>query len=496
MDDQNFLARFHRWLAAIQVRNPGVVLIVALLTLLPAGFLASKLTLRSSFKELLPDHKPSVVEMRRVNEKLAGASTLTVVITGSNVESLERTIDALSPKLQALPPEYVVGVDDGTRAVRKFFDENKALYADLEDIQKIHDDVEERYDWEVQKAAGTALDFDDEDVPDLSPEALKKRFQRKVDDANKKSPGVDGYYIGEDGKLGAILVRTPLGSGSQEAFQLQKMVQDLVAEINPKSWDPATEVHFTGNLITSAQQQKAITDDLISVGGWGVGLILGVVFLFFLRFRTLLAMGVTIGIGCLWSFAFAYLSVGYLNMATGFLASIIAGNGINFGIIYMARYIEARRDEGQEVEAAVLTGHLETYRATLAASLAAGIAYGSLAATDFRGFKHFGIIAGLGMALCWLATYCVLPAILVLTERVRPMYSAKEAGWRARLRGVYGVPFAWAVNKFPKGIAVIGSLLGVACVVLSVRYFVNDPMEYDLANVRNERTQPTAAGLL
>ncbi|MGE0324442.1 MAG: RND family transporter [Polyangiaceae bacterium] len=496
MNDQNVLARLHRWLAAIQVKHPGIVLIVALLTLLPAGFFASKLSLRSSFKELLPDHKASVVEMRRVNEKLAGASTLTVVITGSNTESLKRTIDALSPKLRTLPPEYVVGVDDGTRAVRKFFEENKALYADLKDIQQIHDDVEERYDWEVQKAAGTALDFGEDEVPDLSPESLKKRFQRKVDDANKKSPGVDGYYIGEDGKLGAILVRTPLGSGSQEAFELRRRVEELVKEINPKSWDPATEVNFTGNLITSAEQQKAITDDLISVGGWGVGLILGVVLLFFLRFRTLMAMGITIGIGCVWSFAFAYLSVGYLNMATGFLASIIAGNGINFGIIYMARYVEARRDENQGVEQAVLTGHLETYRATLAASLAAGIAYGSLAATDFRGFKHFGIIAGLGMALCWVATYFVLPAILVLSERVRPMYGDKEPGWRAKLRGVYGMPFAWAVNKFPRSIAVIGSVLGIACVAMSVRYFVNDPMEYDLSNVRNERTQPTAAGLL
>ena len=31
---------------------------------------------------------------------------------------------------------------------------------------------------------------------------------------------------------------------------------------------------------------------------WGVGLILGVVFLFFLRVRTLMAMGLTIAVGC------------------------------------------------------------------------------------------------------------------------------------------------------------------------------------------------------
>ena len=169
MHDHNLLGRALRRLSTIQVRHPAIVLLLTLLTLLPSGFLASKLSLRASFKELLPDHKPSVAEMRRVNEKLAGASTLTVVITGSNAESLKRTIDALSPKIRSLPGEYVVGVDDGTRAVRKFFEQHKTLYADLEDIRQIHDDVQERYDWEVQKAAGTALDFGESDVPDLSP---------------------------------------------------------------------------------------------------------------------------------------------------------------------------------------------------------------------------------------------------------------------------------------------------------------------------------------
>jgi len=492
----NPLARLHRWLAAIQVKRPWLVLFCALISLIPAGALASKLTLRSSFKELLPDHKPSVVEMRRVNEKLAGASTLTVVITGSNAESLKRLIDALSPRLRELPPEFVVAVDDGTRAVRAYFEKNKHLYADLEDIQKLHDDVEERYDYEVQKAAGTALDLDDDAPPDLSAETLKKRFEHKVKQAEKKTPGTDGYYIGEQGKLGAILVRTPLSSGSQSAFELRRRIESLVAEINPQRWDPGLEVNFAGNLITSSEEQKAITDDLISVGGWGVGLILGVVFLFFLRFRTLLATGVTIAVGCLWSFAFAYLTVGYLNIATGFLGSIIAGNGINFGIIYMARYIEARRDEDRAVEDAVLVAHLETYRATLAASLAAGIAYGSLAITDFRGFKHFGIIAGLGMALCWTATYSLLPAILVLSERARPMYGAGNASWRDKLRGVYGYPFAWLVRKFPRGLTIVGSALGVLSMLLTVRYFADDPMEYNLSNVRNERIHPSSAGLL
>ena len=235
---------------------------------------------------------------------------------------------------------------------------------------------------------------------------------------------------------------------------------------------------------------------LAHVGLWGVGLILGVVLLFFLRFRTLLAMFLTIGVGCVWAFGAARLTVGYLNTATGFLVSIIAGNGINFGIIFMARFLEARRDEKLSTPIAIRVSHRDTHTATLAAAGAAMIAYGSLASTDFHGFKHFGIIGGVGMILCWIATYMFLPAFLVLSERYAPMFTEKGPAWRARMKGLYGYPFAIAARKFPRAIAIGGALLGVGAIVLTVRYFAQDPMEYDLAHVRNERLSPTSAGRL
>ncbi len=42
------------------------------------------------------------------------------------------------------------------------------------------------------------------------------------------------------------------------------------------------------------------------------------------------------------AFAIAALTIGYLNTNTAFLGSIILGNGINFGIILLARYREQR----------------------------------------------------------------------------------------------------------------------------------------------------------
>jgi len=123
------------------------------------------------------------------------------------------------------------------------------------------------------------------------------------------------------------------------------------------------------------------------------------------------------------------------------------------------------------------------------------LAYGSLVLTDFRGFKHFGVISGYGMILCWIATYTFLPAILAASERVVPSFRDTPSRL-SRLRGQYGVIFARLARLAPRTVAVTGALAGIVSLYASVRYLADDPMEYDMRNVRNERTQVTSAGAL
>ena len=276
------------------------------------------------------------------------------------------------------------------------------------------------------------------------------------------------------------------------AFELRAQIQKLVSAINPQAWDPKLTVGYSGNLITTAEAKHEITQDLVQIGGTGVAMILTAILLFFLRFRVLACMGFTIMVGCTWSFAGAYLGIGYLNLASGLMVSIITGNGINFGIIYMARYIEARRAQ-ESISEAILTAHRETHIATLAAAGAAMVAYGSLAVTNFRGFKHFGAIGGMGMTLCWLATYLLLPALLVLTERVRPMFGRRPS-WRSKARGFYGYPFVWLAQRAPRAIALFGLVSGVLTIAVSVRYFAEDPDGIQPAHGARRQGAPSNGG--
>src|SRR5512145_2747953 len=166
------------WFVNQQLRHPVRLLLVAALTLVPAGFLASRLELRTGFGELLPDDKPSVVELRKLGERLRTASTLIVVAEADDRGLLKRFVDELTPKIKTLPPDWVVGVDDGPREAQRFFKENKHLYADLKELKELHDSVQERWDFEVGKQLGTNIE--DELPEELTAEALRDRFKKKM----------------------------------------------------------------------------------------------------------------------------------------------------------------------------------------------------------------------------------------------------------------------------------------------------------------------------
>lgn len=493
-----------RVLGRFQARRPFLVLLFTLLSLLPAGFFATKIGFRPDFSELLPDNKDSVIEMRRVSARLSGITTLTVtaeIADGKNEAALRAFVDALVPKLAALGPPWVEQVDWTSRATKKFFDENKLLFAELSDLQKARDEVVERYEYEVQKETGTLLDESDPPPP-ITAASLKERLTgKKAGEAPAKpksqaeidrGPHANGYYMSGDGKFVAVIARTSL-SKKADREELRRKIERIVAEIGPKRFDPTMEVRYTGDLIISGEAYDAIVQDLGEVGISGVLGVLVPVLLFFLRVRTVLVMAGSLLVGLVWTFGLTYFTIGYLTSSTGFLVTIIAGNGINYGIMYMARYLEARRDDHADVEGAIEAAHKDTWLPTLSGSATTMLAYGSLMLTDFRGFKHFGIIGGYGMLLCWLATYLCTPALLAATERVRPVYFPSQE--RTKARGYYGVLFAKLALAAPRTLGAIGVVIGLVSVGLTYRYLTSDPMEYDMRNIDNERLENAAVKL-
>ena len=91
------------------------------------------------------------------------------------------------------------------------------------------------------------------------------------------------------------------------------------------------------------------------------------------------------------------------------------------------------------------------------------------------------------MALCWLSTYAVLPAITALLERLRLRRHQREG---ARERQVpftsFEAPFVWVVRRWPGATLAITLAAGVAAAVVGGRYLVRGALEYDVRKLRSD----------
>src|SRR5688500_16028309 len=94
-------------LTAFQASRPFIVLALALITVVPSVMLARNLELKTGFGELLPDTRPSVIELRRASKRLASQSTLALTAESKDTALLKRFMDELAPKLRKLPSDLV-----------------------------------------------------------------------------------------------------------------------------------------------------------------------------------------------------------------------------------------------------------------------------------------------------------------------------------------------------------------------------------------------------
>jgi predicted RND superfamily exporter protein len=475
----DFLARHDLAIAA----GAFVLFVLSLLA-------ASRLELRSDFAELLPHDDPEVGRLQQIGDRIGAPATLVIAIQGPDPAANERFADALVKNLTPLMATDLRGIDVRADAAQPFFEHNKALYADLIDLARIDDDLGKLLLSRKNPAFITFADGDkgeEDDDPDKDLKRLEKKLEQRKKEATAKFPS--GYYESKDRSLLAIVTWTrSSGTGDQSGFRILSDVQRVIDQTRPEAFGRVS-AQLTGDVPSAIAEHDALKSDIETVSLVCTVLVLLVIILYYrsgfslgyIFFPTLLGVAVAFGITA--------LTIGYLNTNTAFLGSIILGNGINFGIILLARFREERIGRpGESVEDVLARALSATAKPTLAAALAAGIAYGSLALTRFRGFQQFGVVGGIGMILCWLATYSYCPVLIHLRER----FSKRRPAERQVSSGVL-IRFASGLLARRTLLMVIVSMATVVAAV-SLSRVIRNPFEYDFSKLRNQRSRKHGAG--
>ncbi len=465
--------RYAAWIDRHRVR----ILVIAFMVAAVAGAVASTLPIYGDLSYLLPPSAESVRHLRALEKRARVLGTVMIAVESSDPARRHAVAEELRAHVIALGPDVVSSVSFDEKAERQFAWEHRWLYVSLSDLTSAYQALDEKIHKAKLAANPLYVDFDEDKDGDTSTQggdaadALRGRL--KDAEAKRDDPG---ELVSKDGTLQMMIVRTPFSSGdSERGSDLIDSLHRIVAEV--RATEPRVEVGLAGDVVSSLAEHSAILNGMLAATAITIVLVLAGLFLYFRTVVGLGALSWSLTVGTLLTFAFARAAIGHLNLATAFLSSIVVGNGINFGIILLARYMEERRG-GQASQPALAIAISATFRGTLTAALTASVAYASLIVTDFRGFRHFGIIGGVGILFCWLSAYVVLPAGLAAVER--------RGLLRARREPALG---RWLAHLLPKRplIVVVGCMIVTAVAgVETWRYLAHDPYESNFRNLRSD----------
>ncbi len=388
-------------------------LLIIILAFLLSGvsfYYGKNIKLRANFADLLPDNTKSVTMLHKVEKEVGGVAILTLVVESPDLNQSKAFAEKVAPQIQALDTvDFVYYKID-----KSFFKKNKILYADLEDLKDVKNRLEEKIKTEKLKQSGLYLNlFEDED------EKSDKMFNFEDLEAKYKNKYNQDYLVDEKNNVLAIIIK-PKGDTSNINFsrKLINTIMEIGKANHPESFHPAMKLSIAGSFKKQIKQHDTILKDLKQSGGIALIVVAILLSLFLKGIVPVIIAILPLVMGIVWTMLFTALSIGYVNMLTGFLFAILLGLGIESGIHIVSRYQEERSRNASPHTALTITLS-KTGKAALTSLLSTAVSFYSLMFTDFKGFSQLGFITGTGLMMYLPAMYIVLPSLLIFAEKMK-----------------------------------------------------------------------------
>ncbi len=387
--------------------RPRTVLALAILITLGALVPLKKLEYRMSMSELLPDQFESVQLWRKIGRKFGGLGHLAIVVHSDDSAANSAAVRFLADHLESHPDinflEY--------RTEAAFYKAHKLLYISLHDLQEVDRRIETGFWLSKKKRNPLILDLLDEEEKESSFEAtsfgdLEKKYFSRLQE-----------YLGTpDGKT--LVLRVYPNFDINDISRCRAFQHDVATvttqlrEISPGK----PEILLTGDMMRNIQNEGRLYSQIIDSAKRSLYLTGILLLIYFIRIPVgaILAV-IPLAMATIWTLALTSAWVGYLSLVTGPLSLLLVGIGLESVIQLLARYREERR-KNFSASVAFETLILETGPAITTGVLVSAAAFLTLMVTDFKGFRQFGMMAGVGLLCTLIAVLVVFPCILILAE--------------------------------------------------------------------------------
>ncbi len=231
------------------------------------------------------------------------------------------------------------------------------------------------------------------------------------------------HFLMADGRLGIVLLQLAetkdkdgFARGSDAIDVLRRHIHSIASR------HPQTRIGLTGLPIMENDEMRASQAAMIQASFLSL---FGVACLFVAGFGGIRHPLITVAcllLALAWAFGYITLAIGHLNILSVSFAVILIGLGIDFGIHYVARYLQLR-EASAPCEQALLETAVGVGPGILTGAVTTAIAFFTAGFTEFTGIAELGIIAGGGILLCCIAALLVLPAMVRLADADREQES-------------------------------------------------------------------------
>jgi len=463
--------------AGLITRRAALIVVLALLLGALAFQGARRLGIDQELRAMLPDHAPSVVRLDAAAARLGNQSDLYVTI-----RSPSRAANvAFGTKLAATLEQrddmrYVLFHRDPS-----FFKRNALLYAKLGDLLEIRGRVIAA----IQARVRRELSAFPEDEPPLADTELQldEAELRRRYHLEDEPPA---YFEADEGRVLVVRARpTYPNTDIARARGLFADVNAAIAATDPAAHHPAMDVQIDGSYALHTRLAGDLQRDIINGSLAAFALLLLTVAAYFRGLRAVPLVLTPLLISAFTALAFAAAVYGELNLVSAFIFAVQLGLGIDFGTHMLARH----RDElarGSSHRQAIATAVATTGVSTAGGALSTAFSFLLLALAEFRGFTQFGVVAFVGILVAYLAAIVVLPALVVLFDRVWP--------WRVRPKPAAGSFTRADPRPVPAlALAVLAACLGLGALGASQAAKIG--FEYDLnkLDVPDDRSEAELA---
>lgn len=287
-------------------------------------------------------------------------------------------------------------------------------------------------------------------LPKISFDENARRVEDKFDVEYMlyQSPNKDAYLM-------FIFPITPSGD-IEFSGKIIKEVKNIERQAKENNEEVSRlEINYTGGYAITLEESRNMERNVkitVVVSFICIFLLFSLVFK---RADVIFYISIPLVMAVLWTVTVAFFVVGSLNMLTVAFAAILAGLGVDFGIHIYNRYL-FEISSGRNVSEAIQNTIVTTGESIFFSCITTSMAFYSLLLTNFRGSSEFGLLIGTGVILCLITMIFVLPALLILREKVVKKHAASGMGL---LKLDY---LARKIQKHGKGIA------GLCCTAVVV----------------------------